>query len=240
VADPAANEMEMQPTIRALQLHSSAVCFELGCGTGRYTVHIAPQCASFLAIDFSGESLRILARKLDGRSHIGLVQADVTRLRLAPHAFDQGLSTLVSNLPTAGAREAMYRLAAEALKPQGRFVFGVHYHGLFQRIRGVPKEGAYTEGGIYRCNFRRREIAAEVRAHYRDVDVLPVQIPVPLGRRLGLPVVRISLLFGRIPLIRQTANLLLVTASRPRTAAAVVPDLSARRSGGDAMAAAPQ
>ena len=238
VADPLANEMEMQPTIDALGLHAGTACVELGCGTGRYTVHIAPRCRAVVAIDFSGESLRVLARKVDGRTPIGLVQADVTTLRLAPQSFDAALSTLVSNLPTAKARTAMYQLVAEALAPRGRFVFGTHHHSLRQRLDGVPKEGAYTEGGIYRYCFGRREIAAEVRRHYRDVNVFPVQIPVPLGRRLGLPVVRLSRLLGYVPLINQTGNLLLVTARHPILPAGTTSHASTRHPDTDPTAAA--
>ena len=215
VADEITSEMELQPTIAALRARRDGACFELGCGTGRYTLRLARMCGAVLAVDFSGESLAILARGLDADAPVGLVQADVARLRLAPRSFQCGLSTLVSNLPTSALREAMYRLAAEALRPDGRFIFGTHFHGLLHRLRGVPRAGAYTAGGIYRRCFERREIRAEVRPYFRRVSAHPVQIPVPLARRLGLPVVRLSRLLGYLPGVSELGNLLLVEASGP-------------------------
>jgi SAM-dependent methyltransferase len=215
VADPAANAMEMEPMFSALSTSADSVVFEFGCGTGRYTVRLAASCRALVAVDFSGDSLRVLARKLDATAPVGLVQADVTRLRLAPRRFDRGISTLVSNLSGASRRADMYRIAAEALRPDGVFVFGTHYFSLVERLRGLPKEGHYGEGGIYRCYFGRREIEEEVRPYFREASTLPVQIPVPLGVRLRLPVVRISGYLSRVPAVNQLGNLLVVSAARP-------------------------
>jgi SAM-dependent methyltransferase len=237
VADEITSEMEMQPTIAALRARRDAACFELGCGTGRYTVRLARMCGAVLAVDFSGESLAILARGLDADAPVGLVQADVARLRLAPRSFHCGLSTLVSNLPTAAIRTAMYRLAAEALQPDGRFVFGTHFYGLLQRLRRVPRAGAYTVGGIYRRCFDRREIRAEVRPYFRHVAARPVQIPVPLARRLGLSVVGLSRLLGYVPGVSELGNLLLVEAALPIAASPDAAPLA--RAGSRALAGAP-
>ena len=219
VGEPLSAAMELEPMFDAMRPWRAGVLFELGCGTGRYTIELARTCATLVAVDFSAESLRLLARKLPDGAPVALVHADVTRLHFAERAFDGGLSTLVSNLPRPGHRAAMYQLAAESLRPEGGFVFGTHFYGLPQRLRGMQREGYYSEGGIFRRMFDQREIAQELRPFFRRERVVPVQVPVPLGRRLGLPVVKLSRLLGHVPVVNQFGQLLMVAATGPIPAA---------------------
>ncbi|HEY8038630.1 MAG TPA: class I SAM-dependent methyltransferase, partial [Polyangiaceae bacterium] len=145
--------MERLPTLAALEPLRDSVVLELGCGTGRFTVELARACRTLLAVDFSGASLAVLAAKLGDAGMVGLVQADVTRLAVAPGAFDRVASTLVSNLPTRAHREAMLRLAAGALRETGTFVFSTHHYGVRERLRRLARDGRYDAGGIYRRLF---------------------------------------------------------------------------------------
>ena len=208
--------MERLPTLATIDPQREHVLLELGCGTGRFTVELARACGTVLALDFSEASLRVLATKLDASSHIGLVQADVTRFAVARGAFDLVVSTLVSNLPTHTHREALYRLAARALREGGRFVFSTHSYTVRERLRRMSKDGRYDEGGIYRRLFTRRDVDDEVRPHFGSLESRPIQIAFPLTKRLGLPLLPISRVAERIPIVRRLGSLLLVTARAPR------------------------
>ena len=61
---------------------------ELGCGTGRYSLRLAPEAAQFIGVDFSIHSLALLADALPGVGSAGLVLADATRFRTKAGHFD--------------------------------------------------------------------------------------------------------------------------------------------------------
>ena len=220
-ADRQFDRMEMRPTLAALAPLRDQVVLELGAGTGRYTVELTQESRATLAVDFSARSLETLAAKLSNPqlpagARVGLVQADVTRLCLAPRAFDRILSTLVSNLPTRAHRAAMYGLAAGALRDDGVFVFSAHHHGLRQRLRHEPVDGRYSQGGIYRRLLSKREILDELGPYFGQASCRPIQVALPFTYRWpGFPLQAVSRLAERAPLIKQLGFLLLATARRP-------------------------
>lgn len=209
------DRMETEPTLSAMEPLRDAVVLELGCGTGRYTVELAKAARAVIAVDFSAPSLEHLAAKLEDDGRVGLVQADITRLAVAPRAFGRVLSTLVSNLPTRAHRDAMYRLAAEALTDDGTFVFSTHHYGLRERVRRTAKDGRYEAGGIYRRLFTRGDITGELSTHFSAVRSRPIQIVLPFAFRLGVPLVSISRIGERLPGLDLLGQLLLVRARRP-------------------------
>jgi SAM-dependent methyltransferase len=225
-ADRQFDRMEMRPTLAALAPLRDRVVLELGAGTGRYTVELAQASRALLAVDFSARSLEMLAtklsnRRLPGGARVGLVQADVTRVCLAPRAFDRILSTLVSNLPTAAHRAAMYRLAASALRDDGLFAFSAHHYGLRQRLRHEPVDGRYSEGGIYRRLLTAREILEELGTYFGRTSCRPIQVALPGTYRLpGFPLEALSRLAERSPVVKQLGFLLLATARQPTEARA--------------------
>jgi SAM-dependent methyltransferase len=207
------NSMEMIPTIEALSVSQEKTILELGCGDGRYTVPLADQCQWILAIDFSIDSLRILQQRVKKMRNVGIVLGDITTMRVTA-SFDRVLSTLVSNLPTREHRNAMYYLAANALKPNGRFVFSTHHHGFRQRLEGETKSGRYNQGGIYRYNFSVSECKAEVRPYFKAINARPIQIYFPYARRLRLPLLALSRFLERVPLINGLGELILCSAEQ--------------------------
>jgi SAM-dependent methyltransferase len=209
------DRMEMQPTLAALAPLRDRAILELGAGTGRYTVELVKSGGTTLAVDFSATSLERLAGKIEGSGTVGLVQADVTRLRVAPRAFDRVFSTLVSNLPTRAHRDAVYGVAADALRDDGAFVFSAHRYGIRQWVRGEPKEGRYSEGGIYRRLFTQRELLGEVSRFFDAPHGCPIQVAFPLTYRTGFPLLAVSRWAERLPVIKQLGFLLLITARRP-------------------------
>src|SRR5581483_383393 len=185
---------------------------ELGCGSGRYTVRIAADAGAVLAVDFSLAALKNVAARAQAGWHLGLVQADCTRFAVRPRSFQRVLSTLVSNLSSGVHRQEMFRLAAAALGPNGKFIFSTHHHSLFERLIGAPQAGHYPENDIYRYLFRIDEIVHETGHHFRRIDCRPIQIRLPLLGRLGLPVASASHWLEKIPLLNRFGELLLVTA----------------------------
>lgn len=217
------NEMEIRPTMVASEPLAGALVLELGAGTGRHTVHMLNRGAAVVAVDFSAASLENLADRAQPGWELGLVHADCTEFAVEPGVFDLVASTLVSNLPTAKHRGAMMQVAALALKPSsGKFVFGTHHYGIGSRLRREPRSGYYREVPIYRYMFRRGEIEEETRHYFADVDCHPIRIALPLAARMHLPLVAISRLTERIPIINQFGELLLVTARKPREIGPVI------------------
>lgn len=208
------HQMEIAPTIEALEPLAGKNVLELGCGTGRMTVLLAQRGANVLAVDFSLASLRALAARAHPEWCVGLVNADCCRFAVPTQSFERTLSTLVSNLPTAQHRAAMMRLAAIAIGSTGKFVFSVHHYGLRARLSGEPISGRYRDTDIYRLLFRRRDILNETAAYFRNVLCHPIRIQIPLLGRLGFPVVAFSRFAEEIPLLNQLGDLLLVVAQQ--------------------------
>jgi len=207
--------MEMLPTLEAMATARGNVVLEFGCGSGRYTLPLAKSGALLLALDFSLGSLRTLAQRLPAGLTAGLVQADATRRCVAPRCVDRVISTLVSNLPSREHRLAMLRVAAEALKDAGHFVFSTHHQNLASQLLGRPPSGRYIEGGIFRYFMRREEVLRESGVYFRRVHCRPIQIFVPGTRWTGLSTVTMSRVAEWIPLLRQQGALLLAKVAEP-------------------------
>jgi SAM-dependent methyltransferase len=211
--------MEVLPTLEWLSLSRRDDLLELGCGDGRYTRFLAVQVKSLMAVDLSLRSLLCLRTQLDvdvAKKCIGLVQADACSLKLVPRSFDVAFSTLVSNLPTPDHRVALYRLAAESIRPHGRFVFSVHQHSFRDRMLGVAKSGRYAGGGIYRYQFSAQELESEIGRFFEWFRIRPIRTYVPLSRRFGLRPISVSRFAERVPLLGRLALLLLCEARRPK------------------------
>ncbi len=218
---------------------SGGALLELGCGSGHFTAKLVDRFDPIVAVDFSLNALKRCAARLPPGANVALVHADITHVAVQRGGFRRCLSTLVSNLPTWAHREAMYRLAARALAPDGLFVFGNPPSRRARgRLRGAPKAYNYDGSGIFCQAFTRREIIAEVRSHFPDVDVAPGLISVSgaWGRldrlfapRLGKGAVErlatkvpIAYLMARPPLVspptrtgRRRPDLKIASATRP-------------------------
>ncbi len=210
------NQSEVQSTLDASEPLRGSLVLELGAGTGRYTVPMAKRGASILAVDMSGGSLANLAARLHADWQVGLVQADCTKPMTIARAFDLIASTLMSNIPTRPQRLQVMKVAADAVKPGGKFVFGTHYFGLGSWLRGEKKSGYYREAPIFRYMYRRGEIKRETRQFFDAVDCWPVRIRFPFAGRLGDKWVTVSRKLEHVPAINQFGDLLVVIAEKPR------------------------
>lgn len=210
--------MEIVPTLGAMAIYEGATVLELGCGNGRYTKLLLEGGARVVAVDFSFEALLRLRDRLGPSDQLVLVHADVTTLRTRQGRFDAVLSTLVSNLPTRRHRDSMYCLAANALTSGGRFVFGTHLQGIRERYLRVEKSGRYPDTGIYRYNFTLRECLMEPKRFFRRVRAQPIQIYLPVLRRLPWSSnYRVSRLLERVPGLNRFGALTVCTATEPIT-----------------------
>ena len=171
---------------------------------------------ALVALDFSLESLRKVAQRVDPADPILLVCADVSWFRAQPGAFDRVFSTLTSNLPTRELRDAMNRLAAEALKPDGAFVLSAHYFGLREWVRKEPKEGYYPGSKIFRQLFTKADLHAEMRPFFGQQRHERIQVMLPLLNQLGLAKFQSPRLAEKVPGVNLLASLLLVTARAPQ------------------------
>ena len=206
---------EITPTIEALQADGSQSLLELGCGDGRLTTALAHRFKSILAVDFSLEALRRLQMRVADRSNIALIRADISTLKICPGSFARALSTLVSNLPTLEHRNSMYRLAGKTVGANGRFVFSAHYHGFWPRAFGKKKSAYYEEGGIFRHNMTVKDCKSEAGHYFDDVKAWPIQIYLPLSRRMKLPLYRTSRALEHVPGLDSLGKLVLCTAEKP-------------------------
>lgn len=209
------HQMELVPTMRACEPVAARTVLELGAGTGRYSVRLAASAKALVAVDFSIRSLQVLAKRLDPKWNVALVQADCTRVKLAPRQFDLALCTLVSNLPNEPSRRRLFRIASKALREGGRFVFSTHHFSASARWRREPRSGYYRKGGIYRHLFSISEIKNELRDYFNVVTCHPIRIPIPFAGRLRVGVAASRLAEHVWPLNR-LGELLLVTAREPR------------------------
>lgn len=228
--------MEMAPTMEWLALTGRESVLELGCGTGRYTELLAAKGCKVLAMDFSRQSLLRVDETLQAlgiAEHVGLVNASIGDFSVAPRSFDVVLSTLTSNLPDRTHREAMYALAATALKPGGRFVFSAHHYGLRALREHTPKTGLYQAGGIFREYLTAAEIRDETAGSFKELRLKPIQIHLPLLSRNPAFRARISRWAERVPVLRDFGDLLLIEATRPVGLSALsgLSHLTARRNG---------
>ncbi|MEQ1856742.1 MAG: class I SAM-dependent methyltransferase [Longimicrobiales bacterium] len=207
--------METDATLEALDLRAHHRLLEMGPGRGRFTRRVESLCAEVVAVDISLESLRGAARRLS-RDTVALIQGDATKPVVAPGTFDRVLGTLTSNLPSRTLREASYAAASQALRADGKFVFTTHYLGIRARLDREPREGRYTEGGIYRCLLTAADVRRETAPYFRRARVRPICVVLPFSRRLGIPLAGADRIARRMPLLRAFGDLLLVEASAPR------------------------
>ena len=138
--------LEVPLHLNGLQPSPSSTVLELACGDGRFTTLIAATGARILAVDFSINALRLLAHRLPSGARVGRVHADINHLRVANRAFDRALT--LTPLDSRDERMTMYRMVANALTDDGRYVGSVEHYDLNRRLLGLPLTRCYCKGGI--------------------------------------------------------------------------------------------
>jgi SAM-dependent methyltransferase/uncharacterized protein YbaR (Trm112 family) len=206
------NESELGTTLPHVPRGGMTV--DYGCGTGRVTLHLVQRSAGLVAIDFSRESLKVFAAKIDRDTPVGLVLADATQTRLARNAFDVAISTMViEHIPTEERRRKFYSLVHESLKARGKFVFTVYHYPLFAQWRGVSREGFHASN-IFFHRFTGDEIRRELADVLDIVEIRPFYACVSLVRRIWHAKVWLSRMMDQVPGVKEMGWFMLVIAQR--------------------------
>ena len=222
--------LEIPPHLQALQPRGRRV-LEIGCGDGRLTLLMAQMGATVLAVDFSVNSLRVLASRLksgiaptayqlprphfrgDIRYLVGLVQADASHFSVAPRSFDRAISS--TPLDSREERMALYRTIAEALTDEGRYIIGVENDDLTRRLLGLPAARRYSSG-IFIEHFSPENMRREVAPFFSNIRIKPIRPRLPFLHRLPLKcALYVSRIVTALPVLRHLGEILLLRAQRP-------------------------
>jgi ubiquinone/menaquinone biosynthesis C-methylase UbiE len=118
------------PFYRKLIPRPDARVLELGCGTGRVLVELAPHCGSIVGVDASQAMLAICRRRLKragvAAGEVRLVRADVSSFR-GGRGFDLILAPyrVFQNLERDEQIEGFFRVLRASLSREGTFVLDV-------------------------------------------------------------------------------------------------------------------
>ncbi len=108
--------------LEQLQLTPSSAVLEIGVGTGRLAVKVAPHCGSFTGIDLSPKSIQRAKEHLAGLPHVSLIAAD-----FLAYETDQRFDVIYSSLTFLhiAEKEKAIRKVANLLQAGGRFVLSI-------------------------------------------------------------------------------------------------------------------
>lgn len=107
------------------ELPDDATGADIGCGSGRWAVHVAPRVGQLVCVDASPAALQVARRNLAGHENVRFELADVGRLPFAEGELDFAYSLgVLHHVPdTAGAIADVARI----LKPGGIFLIYLYY-----------------------------------------------------------------------------------------------------------------
>jgi SAM-dependent methyltransferase len=202
------------------QLAPGCRALELGCGTGVFLERVAASGAKVSGVDLSSDLILQAREKTGHLPNVSLVLGNAELLPFRAGQFDvvYGSSMLHHVQLEVALREAL-----RVLRPGGRIVFAepnainpqllilFNVHSLRERFGVSPDELAFSR-------FRAR--AALRGAGFVHVTVEPYDFLHPsTPARWIRTVARLSLLFERLPLVREIAGSLLMCATKPGTPA---------------------
>lgn len=111
-----------QAFIDELQLSKDKSVLEIGVGTGRLAVKVAPMCGSFTGIDISPKTIERAKENLADFQHMTLICND-----FLTHQFDELFDVIYSSLTFMHIEDKLTAInkIAGLLKPDGRFVLSI-------------------------------------------------------------------------------------------------------------------
>jgi SAM-dependent methyltransferase len=206
--------LEVPPHLNGLRSSGGNTVLELACGDGRFTIPIAETGARILAVDFSINSLRLLGHRMPSGARVGRVHADINQLHVARRSFDRAIS--MTPLDSRDERMMMYRMIAEALTDDGRYVGSVENDDINRRLLGLPLARRYSKDGILIEHLTTKTLRHEAEPYFSQLRIRPIRPRVPfigkLPRRLAFPILRA---IAALPIVREFGELLLLVAQRP-------------------------
>lgn len=106
-------------------LPACAEGFDMGCGSGRWAMLVAPRVGKLNCIDPSPEALEVARRNLAGQTHVAFLNASVSDTGIAPESQDFGYSLgVLHHIPDT--RAALYD-CVKLLKPGAPFLVYLYY-----------------------------------------------------------------------------------------------------------------
>jgi ubiquinone/menaquinone biosynthesis C-methylase UbiE len=162
---------------------------DVGCGSGRGIVGLAPEANFAVGCDASGDMLGVTAGKLKGKASWGLARAFAQQLPFANNSFDVVISLNFLHLFSLDTQRDMIREMKRVTKPGGTLILefdnalhGLGLVGLFKRFfrdeRGtLPSEARYVLGDhCHIVKVRSAVIPIAWRLFYRAPDIfLPLE-----------------------------------------------------------------
>lgn len=214
---------------------------DLGSGPGRITEHLAREMGvATIAVDYSLESMRRLARRCDGLAVLA-VHADGRALPIRDGALAGATSGQCYEHLRSADRHRMLQEVARALRPGAPLsVSTLNYNLTFRLWKLKGNEGAKEGDHMYGSNFyyvrqtpkefraelaRVFEIEGLVGARNFPVRSIYTALGRVLGRRVGEGFMRFMSRTGyradraleRLPLMKHVGFLLVAKVSRPAT-----------------------
>ena len=146
------------------RLPDRAVGADVGCGSGRWALRVAPRVGTLHCIDASPEALEVARRNLSGHTNCILHHASVGAVPLEPGSLDFCYSLgVLHHVPDTAAA---IRNCADLLKPGAPLLLYLYY-ALDQRpwwFRGIWRGTDLVRRGIARLPFGPRRALTEVIA----------------------------------------------------------------------------
>ena len=107
------------------RLPRDAIGFDMGCGSGRWAMRVAPRVGQLLCVDASREALNVARRNLSGHANCELVHASVDEVPIADASMDFGYSLgVLHHVPDT---VAAVRVCAQKLKPGSPLLLYLYY-----------------------------------------------------------------------------------------------------------------
>ncbi len=139
-----------------LALNGTQRVLEVGVGTGRLAVRVAPRCRSFIGVDLSSRTIARARENLAAFSNVRLIEAD-----FLSQAFEGTFDVIFSSLTFMHIceKDAAFRKVYALLAPGGRFVLSIdknHSEWLEcgqRRVRLFPDVPKETENRLKRAGF---------------------------------------------------------------------------------------
>lgn len=205
---------EVLPTIKSLGKTNGKNIIEYGCGTGRFTEIFSKDADWYIATDFSLESLKITAKKIDSHK-TGLVLADSITLETRESFFDGALALqLIEHIPTVEQRGVFFENIKSTLKNGAIFVSSTYHQDLRKILKKEAKTGKHS-GGIFFYNFSVSELKSEIGNYFKVVQAHPIDIALPFEMRFHLEPKTGGLIESvaeRIPFVNKFGHLIIIKA----------------------------
>lgn len=204
---------------RALAGAADPLVLEIGCGTGTFTRHVLGRRPELRLVgcDVSPKSIRLAAERCARFPGARFEVADATALPYESGSFDAVIGcSILHHLPLRPALAEALRV----LRPGGRFWFSEPnmmnpQTALERNVRFIGRLLQNSPGET--AHFRRPMARALNEAGFAEVSVEPFDFVHPLVPGPLLPFVeRLGAVLERIPLVREVAGSLAISAIRPR------------------------